>query len=343
MADPEVATKAPESDAQEDQVAPTELPPQTNSPEQPKPTMGEHCTSDRPAPSGQSSTGIIEKLGGVDAYISKPADYPHTPSRLLLVLTPGTGIHSVNNQLQADRFASEGFVVVMPDLFDGDAAPNSTKAAVPDAESISDTPSFLDKFKTKIGETAKSFMIDMWLARHTDDKVLPLLHKVLDAVRDEFADAVSHGGGVYAVGYCFGARYVLLLASERAPHQQGIPTPWSGAGQQKVGDEEGQASKTVGPYIKVGALAHATMVSKDDFEGLKAPVSLVCVENDPLFPDDVRMAGEDYMNKHEVEHEVSVYPGVPHGFAVVGEYADDHIKLAQTTAYEQMLKWLKEH
>jgi len=31
------------------------------------------------------------------------------------------------------------------------------------------------------------------------------------------------------------------------------------------------------------------------------------------------------------------------GFAVVGEYDDDHIKLAQTTAYEQMLKWLKEH
>jgi dienelactone hydrolase len=166
---------------------------------------------------------------------------------------------------------------------------------------------------------------------------------------------------VYAVGYCFGARYVLLLASERPPHQQGIPTPWSAT--QKVSDEEGQASKTVGPYIKAGALAHATMVSKDDFQGLKAPVSLVCVENDPLFPDEVRTAGEDYMSKNNVEHEVSVYPGVPHGmsssssfslpsaflkyslpgFAVVGEYDDDHIKLAQITAYEQMLKWLKEH
>lgn len=245
------------------------------------------------------------------AYISKPADYPHTPARLLLLLTSGTGIKSVNNQIQADRFASEGFVVVMPDLFEGDPAPNSTKTSIPAEASIASSPSFLDKFKTKIGETAKSFMIDMWLARHTDDKVLPLLHKVLDGVRDEFADAVSHGGGVYAVGYCFGARYVLLLASERPPHQQGIPTPWSAT--QKASDEEEQAKKTVGPYIKVGALAHATMVSKDDFQGLKAPVSLVCVENDPLFPDDVRTAGEDYMSKNNVEHEVSVYPGVPHG------------------------------
>ncbi|OIW31587.1 alpha/beta-hydrolase [Coniochaeta ligniaria NRRL 30616] len=337
MADPEIATKAPESDAQE--VVPTDL--SSQSATQSSPKLGEHCTTDRPAPSGEASTGVIEKLGGFDAYISKPPDYPHTPARLLLLLTSGTGIKSVNNQIQADRFASEGFVVVMPDLFDGDAAPNSTRASVPDEASISSSPSFLDKFKTKIGETAKSFMIDMWLARHTDDKVLPLLHKVLDGVRDEFADAVSHGGGVYAVGYCFGARYVLLLASERPPHQQGIPTPWSAT--QKPSDEEGQASKTVGPHIKVGALAHATMVSKDDFQGLKAPVSLVCVENDPLFPDEVRTAGEDYMSKNNVEHEVSVYPGVPHGFAVVGEYDDDHIKLAQITAYEQMLKWLKEH
>ena len=48
-------------------------------------------------------------------YITKPSDYPHSPSKLLLFLSSGTGIHSTNNQLQADQFASEGFLVVMPD------------------------------------------------------------------------------------------------------------------------------------------------------------------------------------------------------------------------------------
>lgn len=48
-------------------------------------------------------------------YITKPSDYPHSPSKLLLLLSSGTGIHSVNNQLQADKYASEGFLVVMPD------------------------------------------------------------------------------------------------------------------------------------------------------------------------------------------------------------------------------------
>ena len=190
----------------------------------------------------------------------------------------------------------------MPDLFGGDPAPNSTTAAEIAAEPSMGS-SFLDTFKIKAVEAAKSFMIDMWLARHTEEKVLPILHRVLDACRDEFADAISHGGGVYAVGYCFGARYVLLLAGER-------PAPGQGKG---GGDEEANRPKTVGPYIKTGALAHATLVSKGDFVGLTAPVSVVCVENDPLFPDEVRTAGEDYMSTNGVEHEVSVYPGVPHG------------------------------
>lgn len=205
----------------------------------------------------------------------------------------------------------------MPDLFDGDAAPNATTTIDPEevsAEQGGAAPSFLDNFKIKAAETAKSFLIDMWLARHTEEKVLPILHKVLDGCKDEFADAVSNGGGIYAVGYCFGARYVLLLAAERKPvaSSGGL---LSGGGQKPADEESGiaAAEQNRGPFIKAGALAHATLVAKDDFEGTKVPLSLVCVENDPMFPDDVRKYGEDRLSKSGVEHEVQVYPGVPHG------------------------------
>lgn len=210
----------------------------------------------------------------------------------------------------------------MPDLFDGDAAPNATTTIDPDqvATEGGGTSSFLENFKIKAAETAKSFLIDMWLARHTEEKVLPILHKVLDGCKDEFADAVANGGGIYAAGYCFGGRYVLLLAAERkavAGDGGGFAAGLLSAGgtQQKPADEEsgGAAAQNHGPYIKAGALAHATLVARDDFEGLKAPVSLACVENDPLFPDDVRKYGEDHLSKAGVEHEVQVYPGVPHG------------------------------
>ncbi|KAM3463843.1 hypothetical protein MY5147_009614 [Beauveria neobassiana] len=319
MADADNATRAPESDAQETNTPVAPAPAPAPAPAA-APVTGEHCVTDRPTPSGQSSTGEIIKLNDIDVYISKPADYPHAPARLLLMLTGGTGIKSVNNQIQADRFASEGFLVLMPDILGGDAAPGAVTIT-------DDTSSWLEQIKLKAAEVTKSFVIDMWLARVTPDRVLPILHKVLDAARDAYADAVKQGGGIYAVGYCVGARFVLLLGKQT----------------EEAGADEESGPTTHGPYIKAGALAHAASVAPEDFDNVSVPLSLVCVEDDPLFSDEIRTLGEDVMSKANLEHEVQVYPGVPHGFAVVGEYAEAATKDAQATAYKQMLKWLKEH
>lgn len=241
--------------------------------------------------------------------------------------------------------------MVMPDIFNGDPAP--TSAAIPEE----DTGSLLDQVRLKAMEAAKSFLIDMWLARHTAEKVLPILYKVIDGCKEKYADAVQHGEGIYAVGYCIGGRYVLLLGNEKQLPEAQIP------------DEEAGAVRT-GPLIKAGALAHGASVTPDDFTGLKVPMSLACVENDPLFPEEVRTRGEDAMESANLEHEVKVYPGVPHGklplssapflcgepaggpsctdvlllgFAVVGQYEDSGIKEAQATAYDQMLSWINAH
>lgn len=246
------------------------------------------------AASGQAATGEIIQLNGVDCYISKPTDYPHVSAKLLLLLTGGTGIKSTNNQIQADMFASNGFLVVMPDLFDGDPAPNMK------TDEQDDVP-LIEKIKMRVADTAKSFLIDMWLARHTEDKVLPILHKIIKGCNEKFQNAVNNG--FYGVGYCFGGRYILHLASDREIHSS-----WGHPDSQDVA-----TNAIKGPVLKAGSLAHATQVSPDDFVGLKAPVSLVCVEDDVLFPAETRTAGEDYMNKNNIEHEVQVYPSVPHG------------------------------
>lgn len=130
----------------------------------------------------------------------------------------------------------------MPDQFDGDPTPNSASVMTEDPTSSS-ISSFLDKFKLHAAETAKSFLIDMWLARHTEEKVLPILSSVLEGAKDEFADAVANGGGIYAVGYCFGAKYVMILAGEQT---------------QEGRDEEQAAAVKKGPLIKAGAVAHGT-------------------------------------------------------------------------------------
>lgn len=185
----------------------------------------------------------------------------------------------------------------MPDIFGGDVAPG--------IQITEDSSSILEQFKLKAAEVTKSFMIDMWLARITPDKVLPILHKVIDAAKEQYADAVKHGDGIYAVGYCVGGRFVLYLAKE-TPAAEGA-------------DEEAGAAKT-GPYIKAGAVAHGASVQPEDFEGVSVPLTLVCVEDDPLFSEEIRKAGEDIMSKANLEHEVQVYPGVPHGKLIISKF-----------------------
>ena len=173
------------------------------------------------------------------------------------------------------------------------------------------------------------------LARHTPEKVLPILSKVITSVKEEFADAVANGGGIYAIGYCFGAKYVLLLGSELDKEaMEGLRSPESQA-------EEGMVRQ--GPQIKAGAIAHGVQISKEEMENTSVPVCIVAVQDDSLFPDEVREEGRKAMEAKGLEHEVKVYPGVPHGFAVLGDYENGKIVQAQGEAFQQMLGWLKSH
>ena len=213
--------------------------------------------------------------------------------------------------------------------FNGDAF---TSAPIQPEEGEENT-SVIEKVKIGIATAAKSFSIDTWLARNTPEKVLPILTKVIEGSKEEFADAVANGGGVYGVGYCFGGRYVTVFAAD-SPH----PSVRTKQG----GDEEAGLAKTT-PLFKAGALAHGTQITTEELESIKAPLSFVCVENDNLFPDEIREAGKTYLEENKIEHELKVYPGVPHGFGVVGQYQEPHIQTAQEEAYQQMLAWLKAH
>lgn len=184
-------------------------------------------------------------------------------------------------------------------------------------------------------EAVKAFMTDMWLARHTPETVLPILLSIFDSIKNEFADAVAYGGGVYAVGYCFGGKYVSILAGD---HPTTDSREQSGA---SADEEKGTIRR--GPLIKAGAFAHGTLVTKEDLEAVKVPLCIVAVENDSLFPEAVRDAGERYLKSSGIAHEISVYPGVPHGFARVGNYEDEKIRDAQGRAFRQMVDWLQAH
>lgn len=135
--------------------------------------------------------------------------------------------------------------------------------------------------------------------------------KVLQAVKDEFADAVQAGGGVYCVGVSVGGRHALLLASELGADVF--------EGQKEVSEEaagkveEGMVRR--GPAVKAAVILHGATIEREDFTGVKSPIGLLSVNEDPLFSDEVRQAGIKSLKEKGVDVQEWTYPGVPHGKA----------------------------
>lgn len=198
-----------------------------------------------------------------------------------------------------------------------------------------DNTSVIEQVKLGVASVFKAFTIDMWLARHTPEKVLPILDKVLTSIKEEYADAVANGEGIYVAGYCFGAKYALLLASSL--HKDVV------AGQRSVEAQAEEGMVKQGPQVKCAVIAHGTVITKEDIEGVEVPLSVVAIKEDQLFPDEIRAAGIDALKEKKIEVEETVYDGVPHGFAVLGDYQDAAIKNKQAEAYQQMLQFLKKH
>ena len=86
------------------------------------------------------------------------------------------------------------------------------------------------------------------------------------------------------------------------------------------------------------------MTTQEDLEAVKSPVYIAAVKDDPMFSEEEALTpGRRAMEANKVEHEIQVFSGVPHGFAVLGDYEDSKIKQSQAQAFRQMLGWIQSH
>ncbi|CDO69655.1 hypothetical protein BN946_scf184851.g43 [Trametes cinnabarina] len=124
--------------------------------------------------------GQFTQVGGVDSYVATPkGDYPK--DKVVLFLSDVFGLRLQNNLLLADDYARNGFKVVEPDLFEGDALPEDA----------------LHSGKVDFGA---------WLAKHGADHVAGIVRTVIDALKAEGVTKFA------AIGFCFGARPAFDLA-----------------------------------------------------------------------------------------------------------------------------------
>ncbi|KAL1999251.1 hypothetical protein VTN02DRAFT_4824 [Thermoascus thermophilus] len=127
-------------------------------------------------------SGEIKAIGNIETYFSYPKDNK-TPEKAVLILSDVFGIYP-NSQLVADDFAAQGYLAVIPDLFQGDAIK-------------------LDDFESGKAD------LPAWLQNHQTTHVDPIIESVIKHLREELG--VKKIGGV---GYCFGGKYVCRFLKD---------------------------------------------------------------------------------------------------------------------------------
>ncbi|OAX37884.1 alpha/beta-hydrolase [Rhizopogon vinicolor AM-OR11-026] len=194
--------------------------------------------------------GRIEDLGGIQTYISEPPSSAAT-QKVILFLADIWGPLFINNKLLQDYFASCGYLVLGPDYFFGDAVPNHEPGRDREAWIMGVRKLAIDAFPA-------------WL----------------DAVKSKYGAEKKY----CAVGYCFGAPFVMDLCAAGS--------------------------------VVAGALAHPAFLDESHFEKLEGPLLLSCAEEDHTFPHAERRRAEDIMVSRKCTYYFQVFSGVKHGFAV---------------------------
>ncbi|GKT52363.1 hydrolase tropI [Colletotrichum spaethianum] len=226
----------------------------------------------------------ITVAGKYEGYLAEaPADKAHKNTGILYVADV-FGIWP-NSQLVADQFAANGYTTLIVDLFDGD------QLSLP-------PPAGLD--------------IPKWIAEGSDGKNPHTVEAVDPIIVDSIKYMQNELGltNVGAVGYCFGAKYVVRHFKDG---------------------------------IKAGYLAHPSFVEEEELAAITGPLSIAAAETDGIFPAEKRHKSEEILAKTGLPYQINLYSGVEHGFAVRCDLSKKVQKYAKENAFLQAVSWFDEH
>lgn len=231
-------------------------------------------------------TGQAAKIddGRIDAYLAKaPEGGSRTRKGCGVLFVPDViGIWQ-NSKLMADSFASNGYTTLMVDLFNGDPL------------SLNRPGSFDVVDWIQHGSDGKN--------SHTAEHVDPIVVAGIKALRDMGIRRIA------AVGYCFGAKYVIRHFKDG---------------------------------IDCGFVAHPSFVEEAELAAITGPLSIAAAETDSIFPADKRHRSEQILVETKQPYQINLYCGVVHGFAVRAKVEVKVEKFAREQAFKQAVTWFDE-
>ncbi|KAG5039026.1 hypothetical protein JHK86_019866 [Glycine max] len=139
---------------------------------------GPQCCSNPPSLNPGGGVGHVDKVGGVDSYVTGS---PHSKLAVLM-LSDVFGYEAPNLRKLADKVGAAGYYVVVPDLLDGE----------PFNPQNSDRP------------------FPAWIKDHGPvEKGAEATKPIIEALKSKGVSAIA------AVGFCWGAKVVVELAKSR--------------------------------------------------------------------------------------------------------------------------------
>ncbi|GAA6017480.1 hypothetical protein JCM10207_008241 [Rhodosporidiobolus poonsookiae] len=224
-------------------------------------------------------------VGSIDpstkAYVTLPSgDYDKT--KALLFLTDIFGPELPNGQLLADSYAKNGLATYMPDMTDGEP---------------------FKKENLNFGQHKRT----EWSARHGKERTRATIDRVIAQLKEQGVTKFA------AIGYCWGARYVVDLVLE--------------------------------DIASVGITAHASLIEvPKDIEALdKKPAHFLWLHalQDTRMTADIQKQVKELLKDNKMHKHIDFDAG--HGFAIRGDPSDAKVRAEADRAFDEAVSFLKEH
>jgi dienelactone hydrolase len=194
--------------------------------------------------------------------------------KVIVIVTDVYGNKLNGVLLIADEFAANGYHVLIPDILNND----------PLQEPLS------ENFPT-------------WFKSHGPDVTTPIVDGFLQKLRSEWNPKFVGG-----VGYCFGAKYVVLNLSSEG-------------------------------HLDAAAVAHPSFVTIEEVANIKKPLLVSAAETDAIFPPELRLQTESKLKEIGATYAINVFSNTTHGFACKGDLSNPSVKYAKEKTVLDQLHW----
>ncbi|KAI0652747.1 alpha/beta-hydrolase [Trametes meyenii] len=263
----------------------------------PRPLTGplsDCCT--RTVPHSGVARGTVETIAGLATYIARPPTdltNPTGTSRVILYFADVFGPLYVNSQLAMDYWAAHGYLVLGVDYFEGDSAAHHR------GEPGWDVDEWVVPFRTSAARITPPWIAAV-RAKYAYAYVMGNNNDTLDAC---VYIACAGATKFFAVGYCFGAPFVMdLLAAD---------------------------------WVTAGAFAHPAFLDEGHFRRIK--------KDDFTFPHAARRRAEDILVEQKATYFIQIFGGASHGFATRPDPALKAERWAKEESARAVLQWFDHH